>query len=314
MPNQSGGLIIAAPERWDEACFAVPAIRAMQKSGLIAGLVCREEQEVFWETVTKSQRFTYSQKTSPRELAKRLGNNWESSLVWDSKVPANAFAKAKIQKRHGPEDSPFAKLLTHPIKIAESPTEHRVRRYLNTAQELGVATDKAEFFTAAALGIPATPNSVLLCPGSDFGPSHEWTLDHWQEVAEALLEQGKNITIVGAVGGRGLGKILAARLGNDAEFFHAAPLAAAIPLLAAHQLIISADGSLPHLAAHAGSTCVTLFGPNDAVWKRPLGKRHVTVKKHVECAPCLSSKCIMDRRCQNELEVARVLKAIPPGF
>ena len=103
---------------------------------------------------------------------------------------------------------------------------------------------------------------------------------------------------------------MAERLGIDTGFFDAEPLAEVLPLLAVHELTVAADGSLPHLAAHAGSTCVTLFGPNDAVWKRPLGKRHKVVKRHVECAPCLSAACLFDGRCQTELEVARVMAAI----
>ena len=40
-------------------------------------------------------------------------------------------------------------------------------------------------------------------------------------------------------------------------------------------------------------TDVTLFGPNDPAWKRPLGKRHAVVRRHVECAPCLAARCAM---------------------
>jgi len=312
--SEGKGMLLALPERWDEACFAVPAVRALAKSGLVGGLVCREEQETFWKTVCKLRCQTFSSKTSVGDLAKRIGESWLAAFVWEDGTAAKAFAKAKIERRLGPDEGKLAKLLTHPLDIKEAATEHRVRRYINASQQLGVPVDRPEFFVAAPLGVPAEPNSVLLCPGSDFGPSHEWPLDRWQELAEALLERGKRITVAGVVGGRGLGKILAGRLGSDAEFFHASPLAASLSLLAVHQLVISADGSLPHLAAHAGSTCVTLFGPNDALWKRPLGKRHVVVKRHVECAPCLSAKCLMDSRCQNELEVANVLEAIPGSF
>jgi len=312
--SDAKGMLVAMPERWDEACFAVPAIRALAGSGLITGLVCREEQDAFWKTVCKLPRHLFSGKTSAGDLSKRIGDGWQAALVWEQGVAAKAFAKAKIERRIGPDLKALAKFLTDALDVKEAPTEHRVRIYLNTAASLGVQVDRPEFFIAAPLGVQAEPKTVLLCPGSDYGPSYEWPLDRWQELAEALLEQGKRITVAGVVGGRGLGKILAGRLGSDAEFFHASPLAASLPLLAAHQLIISADGSLPHLAAHAGSTCVTLFGPNDAVWKRPLGKRHVVVKKHVECAPCLSPKCLMDGRCQNDLEVETVLAAIPGSF
>ena len=307
-------MLVAMPERWDEACFAVPALRALVRTGLVGGLVCREEQEVFWGTVCDLQQILYSAKTKVGALVEKIGSGWEASLSWEAGVVAKAFVKAGVERRLGPDVEAMKKLLTHPMEISEGATEHRVRMYLKTCEQLGVPVDKAEYFVAAPLGVPAAPGSVLLCPGSDFGVSYEWPLDRWQELAEGLLEMGKRVTVAGVVGGRGLGKILSGRLGSEVEFFHAAPLAAALPLLAVHQLVISADGSLPHLAAHAGSTCVTLFGPNDAVWKRPLGKRHVVVKRHVECAPCLSPKCLMDGRCQTELEVAKVLAAIPGSF
>lgn len=308
------GMLVAMPERWDEACFAVPALRALTRTGLVGGLVCREEQEAFWKTVCELPQIQFSAKTKVGSLAAKIKDGWEASLVWEPGVSAKAFTKAGIERRLGPNIAELKKLLTDPMQVTEGATEHRVKMYLKTCEELGVPVDKPEYFVAAPLGVPAEPGTVLLCPESDFGQSYEWPLDRWQELAEELLEKGKCVTVAGEVHGRGLGKILVNRLGSEVDFFHAAPMGACLPLLAVYQLVICADGSIPHLAAHAGATCVTLFGPNDALWKRPLGKRHVVVKRHVECAPCLSAKCLMDGRCQTELEVKKVLDSIPKSF
>lgn len=304
------GMLLGLPERWDEACFAVPAVRALERTGLVGGLVLREEQAEFWRTVSGLPQVVFSEKTGAGKLADELRGRGEASLVWEYGIAAKAFAKASIAKRLGAEKSVPSKLLTHPLDVAEGVTEHRVRLYLKTCGEMGVAVDQPEFFAPADLGIAQEPGTVLLCPGSDFGVSHEWPLDRWEELGEALRAAGRRVTVAELVGGRGMGKMLAERLGGETGFFQAESLARALPLLAAHELTVAADGSLPHLAAHAGSTCVTLFGPNDAVWKRPLGKRHRVVKRHVECAPCLSAKCLLDGRCQIELELARVLAAI----
>lgn len=312
--SEGKGILVASPDRWDEACFLVPALRAMIASGLVTGILCRDEQSAFWKTVTNLPQINFTAKAKPAKLAKKISNEWDAALAWEEGIAAIAIAKSGIEKRLGPDEGRLYKHLTHPLVAKESPIEHRVRMYINVCMQMGIAVDKPEYFMAAPLGIPAEANTVLLCPGSDFGASHEWPLDRWQELAEELLEAGKRITVAGIVGARGLGKILAKRLGGGVEFFHAAPIEAVLPILAVHQLVIAADGSLPHLAAHAGSTCVTLFGPNDAIWKRPLGKRHVVVKRHVECAPCLSPKCLLDGRCQTELEVERVLAAIPKSF
>lgn len=309
MTTDSGGMLVAAPERWDEACFAVPALRALVASGVGAGVLCTEEQRDFWATVEGLVVVAFPAKAKPKVVAADLAGKWQASLAWEP-GGAEIFKLAGITRRLGAGDRKLAKLLTHPLTYTVGPLEHRVRHYLAAVEELGIPTARAEFFVPADLGIAPVQGAVLVCPGSDFGPNHEWSLDRWVEIGERLLESGRRVTVASVSGGRQLGKKLADRLGDRVEFFHAAPLAGALPLLAVHGLVVGADGSLPHLAAHAGATCVTLFGPNDPVWKRPLGRRHAHVWRHAECAPCLLPKCPMDLRCQDELELEKVWRVV----
>lgn len=306
----SGAMLVAAPERWDEACFAVPAIRAMIASGLATGILCEESQRKFWETITGLIIVDFPLKSKAKHAAAKIAGNWQASLAWETGFAADAFQIAKIPRRLGPDERKLKKQLTHPFGFSPKPLEHRVRFYLGAVEDLGIVTARPEFFAPAELGIEPSPGAVLVCPGSDFGANHEWPVERWVEIATALIESGRRVTVASVDGGRGLGQSLAGKLGDGVEFFHAAPLAGALPLLAVHGLVIAADGSLPHLAAHAGATCVTLFGPNDPAWKRPLGKRHAVVRRHVECAPCLSPKCAMDLRCQNELATERVMQSV----
>lgn len=306
----TGGMLIAAPEHWDEVCFAVPALRALAASGLRTGILCPEAQRKFWETVEGITVLGYPVKTRAKAVAAEISGNWEASLAWEFGFAAEVFRIAAIPRRLGADERKLKKLLTHPLGFASGPLEHRVRHYLTAVEALGIETSKLEFFAPAALGIESAAGTVLLCPGSDFGASYEWPLERWQEMGENILQSGKRITVASVNGGRGLGRKLADRLGEDVQFFQATPFAGALPLLAGHGLVIAADGSLPHLAAHAGATCVTLFGPNDPGWKRPLGRRHAVVRRHVECAPCLLARCPLDGRCQNELETARVWRAV----
>ncbi len=303
-------MLVAAPERWDEACFAVPAVRALMASGLGIGILCREEQKDFWQTLAGLEVLAFSQKQKAKAAAAEIRGKWQAALVWEPGFAADAVKIAGVPRRLGPDERKVGKLLTHPLVLSEKPLEHRVRYYLAAVEQMGIHTLNPEFFAPAAIGIEPVAGAVLLCPGSDFGASHEWPLERWLETGKNLLEAGKRVTIAGVDGGRGLGKQLAANLGEGVEFFQASPLAGALPLLAVHGLVVAADGSLPHLAAHVGGTCVTLFGPNDPAWKRPLGRRHAVVKRHVECAPCLLAKCPMDMRCQKELETGRVWAAV----
>lgn len=303
-------MLVAAPERWDEACFAVPAIRAMMAAGLSVGVLCVEAQRELWETVTGVEVLAFPARTKPKLMAVTLRDAWKAGLVWEAGTMAEAMVFAGIPRRLGPQEKKLSWQLTHPLAIAEKPLDHRVRFYLSAVEMMGMETRDPEFFAPVDIGVPPVDGAVLLSPDSDYGPSHEWPLDRWQEVAGTLREEGRRITVAGIDGCRGLGKSLAGRLGEDVEFFQASPLAGAMPLLAVHGLVIAADGSLPHLAGHVGATCFVLFGPNDPAWRRPLGRRHTVVRQPVECAPCLAAKCALDLRCQKELDVQRVLEAI----
>lgn len=302
--------MVAAPERWDEACFAVPAVRAMVAAGLGVGILCAEEQREFWTTLEGLVVIGYPAKAKAKVVAAEIRGNWQAALAWEAGFAAEVFKAAATPRRLGRNDAKLKRLLTHPLGFSVGPLEHRVRFYLSAVEELGMETAKPGFFAPIAGEIEPDQGAVLLCPGSDFGANHEWPVDRWEVVARKFLASGRRVTVASVNGGRGLGAILAEKLGDEAELFHAAPLAGALPLLALHPLLIAADGSLPHLAAHAGSTCVVLFGPNDPVWKRPLGRRHAIVRRHVECAPCLLAKCPLDLRCQEELDVKRVVRAI----
>jgi ADP-heptose:LPS heptosyltransferase len=297
---------VAAPERWDEACFTVPALRALVASGLETGVLCPASQRDFWTTVSGVRVVEYPAKVKAKQVAQEISGNWRASLAWETGLAADAFKIAAIPRRLGPSERKLNKLLTHPLGFTVGPLEHRVRYYLAAAEELGISTVQPEFFASAALGIGPAPDAVLLCPGSDFGPNHAWPVEGWVEIAKSLIANGRSITVASVDGDRGLGKTLADALGIRADFF---PAGALLPL-AGYSLVIAADGSLPHLASHAGATCAVLFGPNDPAWKRPLGRRHTIIRRHVECAPCLLPKCPLDLRCQTELALDRVWQAI----
>lgn len=302
-------MLVAAPERWDEACFAVPAVRALMASGLTVGVICLPEQREFWETLPGLK--VIERPGKPKQLAPLLAGNWQAALHWEDGFAMDAAVMAKVPRRLGPAAGRLARKLTHSLTNMGEPLDHRVRFYLSALEEMGIATGDPEFFAPADIGVVPVKNAVLLSPESDFGPSHEWLPERWLEIAHRLMDEGCRVTVAGLDERRqSAAESLAGELGDGVEFFRAEPLAGALPLLAVHSLVISADASLPHLAAHAGATCITLFGPNDPQWKRPLGRRHAVARRHVECAPCLMAKCPMDLRCQHELEVERVWAAV----
>lgn len=310
MTSPAKDLLVAAPDRWDEACFAIPAVRAIRASGLNLGLVCRHDQAPLWHTLNDLEVIAYPPKSTPKSLSSLIGKSWQAALTWHPGIAADAFKRAAIPRILGPLLPQLKSIVSHPLAGSGSPLDHRVRFYLATAEAMGIPTAQPAFFAPSSL-TPAPPQApVLLCPDSDFGASHEWKPERWYELGKALALAGHRLRIVGCHGGRELGQRLAKNLGLAAEYRSVSILADALPWLAEHRWLVAADGSLPHVASQLGVTCATLFGPNDPAWRRPLGKRHAVVRQHVECAPCQLAKCPFDGRCQNELSVDKVWAAV----
>lgn len=307
-----GEMLIAAPLRVDEACFSVPAVRALVASGLTVGVLCQESQVVFWEKISGVTVVSFPPKADVKKIAASLSEAWSAALIWEKGDAVNLIVKAQIEKRIGPEMKALRKILTHPVSVIKEPgpVEHRVRFYLSIVEKLGITTSKPEFFAPVIESRNASVGHVLLSPDSDFGPTYEWPLERWTRLAESLQESGKKLSLIGWKGGRENAKQLAQKLGGEISFHEITSSSEAFELLSTCELMISSDGSLPHVAAFLGVTCMTLFGPGDPVSRRPLGRQHGIAHRHVECAPCFLEKCPMDLRCQNDLTVERVLSLI----
>jgi heptosyltransferase-2 len=311
MPDRQGPLLVISPVRWDEACFSVPSVRALIAAGLDPLVLCAEEMREFWQSIPGLEVMTHVANAKPKFIAADLSaKKFHNALIWEASSAADAARLAKIGNRIGPAIKSLKKILTQAITIGEAATDHRVRFYLQITMQMDVESYLPEFF--APLGPPAASrgDQILLCPDSDFGSSHEWPLDRWLEIARDLIDAGKKLLLIRINTGRQLASRMAEALGDAIECKDIAAAHEAFSLFANHRFFIGADGSMPHLASHFGATCIVLFGPNDPHWKRPLGKRHTVLRHHVECAPCLLAKCPLDLRCQNELETARVAKAV----
>ncbi len=297
-------LFVATPPRWREACLSVPAMRAFQRLGVRVKVLCPDKQLAFWKASGFGDGIAYPAGASAGGIAGRL-SGVDAALLWEAGPVADACAKAGVPRRLGLPAKGLEKRLTERIErvVKPGPIEHRVRFYLDIAEELGAEGYVAENFTLVEMGVERE-GGVLLAPDSDEGPHYEWPLERWVALAGDLQEAGLE-PVVGR-GGR-LGQALAGALEGAEAVDLGFP---ALEELARYRLCVAADGALPHLAAHVGTACVVLFGPGEPEWLRPLGKRHVIVRRKVECSPCFAPKCRMDLRCQTELEAEEVKAAI----
>jgi ADP-heptose:LPS heptosyltransferase len=310
-------LLVAAPERLDDACFSDPAIRslmAMPETGQVH-VLCVDWQRSLWRTMPGVEVIGYREGAGARAIRAEIeagDAGFSAAVLWENSRAARAVRKAKIEPRFGPDVAGLAGELTTPLKIARrpGPVEHRVRDFLLLAKALGAKPFVQENFEPVDLGIEVEADSLAFVPDSDFGPSHLWPLDRWLETARlAAARLGRPVTVVDRDDGPMAGQ-LADALGELAVLEKSTTMAEDLYLIGRHRVVACVDGTAPHLAAHVGATCVVLFGPNEPSWRRPLGKRHRVLRRHVACSPCFRPDCPLDHRCMDEIPAASVISLL----
>ncbi|MEP4077730.1 glycosyltransferase family 9 protein [Haloferula sp.] len=300
-PANAEPLLVAAPLSWRDACFSLPAIRALTAAGNPISVLCPEPQSRFWKAAGFDALTAYPAGASARAIA-ALINHAPRALLWEAGPAADACAKAGVNERMGLPAPKLAKRLTHALErtVKPGPPAHDVSRFLDVAKLLGADPMKAEHF--APIECDQSNPSLLVVPESDYPSIHEWPADRWIELVKELKEAGRQITI-GSIRNGSLAHDIAKQ--SDCE---TVPLDPSDPnSFNEYPDLLGADGSLPHLAAAFGTTCAVLFGPADPELTRPLGKQHLIIRRKVECSPCFLAKCPIDLRCQKDLEVERVL-------
>mgnify|MGYP006080286099 FL=1 len=308
--SHAGATIIASPEVTDEACFSVPAVRALHYAnpGTPIYVTAPEDIAPLWETVSEVTG-VIPHNGSARKIAKEL-RDFSESLAWAPGPAAIAFSKAGIPKRIGPSTAKLEKFLTDPIVIEQKvgPVIHRVRHYLAFVEKMGAAAFEGVNFQSPPRPPAPSQTRIAIAPGSDFGPASEWDPARFCELTQRLLVN--EIYLLPSPDHPGPAKALGEALGNDVTLFDGSP-SETLDLLATCHLFIGNDGALPHLAAHMGTPSLVLFGPNEPEWKRPLGKAHVIIRKVVACSGCFLEKCQTDHRCMTEISVDEVLEIVP---
>lgn len=309
-----GDLLVVAPAQLDDACFSVPATRALAAYEMVHRLkvLCTEDQAAFWNTISVFKTISFPAQARPAAIADAVwddGGKFSAALAWEPGKAAKALTSLGIRKNFGP-----AALGRDFISISTTresgPIQHRVQDFLQVAKALGARPFHPAFFAPVDLGLETIAPSIALIPDSEYGPSSLWREASWAAVGGKLIERhGLRPTIVGP---GPAATALAAELGDSATLEQPESLDERIKVMARHKFVIACDGISPHLASHVGATCVVLFGPTDPNWRRPLGTRHVPLHHHVECAPCLLPDCPLDHRCMHAIDSDQVLDAVGP--
>lgn len=175
-----------------------------------------------------------------------------------------------------------------------------------------LTTDKANLdalYTTLSLS-PERP-AIALMAGAEFGPSKQWPIAHFRQVASELIDKGYQIWVLGGPKDHTDGESIVTRLGPYAHnLCGKTKLVDAVDLLSVVECAISNDSGLMHVAAAVGTYVHGIYGSTSEVFTPPLTENKTIHNLHLECSPCFKRVCPLGHtNCQKQLSPANILEA-----
>ncbi|PKG37741.1 lipopolysaccharide heptosyltransferase II [Psychromonas sp. Urea-02u-13] len=135
-----------------------------------------------------------------------------------------------------------------------------------------------------------------LCPGAEFGPAKQWPVEHYANVANAMINQGHQVWLFGSVKDKETTEKIKSLVDadNQSAVFNLAgetSLIEAVDLLAACKTVVSNDSGLMHVAAAVGCHVVGVYGSTSPQYTPPLAEKVDIVSTDIECRPCFKREC-----------------------
>jgi heptosyltransferase-2 len=242
-----------------------------------------------------------------------LPNSWKSALVpFFANIPIRTGYIGEF--RHG--------LINDVRRLNPLGMPRLVQRYSALAAPAGTLSTTprpslsinpdAQNSMLSRLGISLGHRALALCPGAEFGPSKRWPETHYAAVANAKLQQGWQVWLIGSAKEQLVAETINQLTGNACvNLVGLTSLEEAVDLLACANSVVSNDSGLMHIAAAVDAPLVAVYGSTDPGYTPPFSDRARIVRLGLECSPCFKRECPFGHLdCLNKLTPERVLKEL----
>jgi len=189
----------------------------------------------------------------------------------------------------------------------------------NVSRELELATTRANEEAADRvwnkLGLSGGDETIVLCPGSAFGPAKHWPTEHFGELARRIVDsQTCNVLVACGPAERENAREITRLAGRDRVVSLAdEPLSIGLTkaCLRRSRLAVATDSGPRHLAAGFAVPTIALFGSTDPRWSINYNPNEIRLNETVPCGPCVQRVCPLGHhRCMQDLRVERVFNAV----
>ncbi|TBR43205.1 lipopolysaccharide heptosyltransferase II [Marinomonas agarivorans] len=155
--------------------------------------------------------------------------------------------------------------------------------------------------------------AVCLMPGAEYGPSKQWPLQYFREVAQHFIDKNYQVWVLGGPKDKQDGDKIVNGLNNDIaiNLCGKTALVDTVDLLSAAELAISNDSGLMHVAAAVNTHVHALYGSTSEKFTPPLTEKKTIHNLHLDCSPCFKRTCPLGHTdCQKKLEPKIVIDKV----
>jgi heptosyltransferase II len=137
-----------------------------------------------------------------------------------------------------------------------------------------------------------TKKIIALCPGAEYGPSKRWPADYFAIVAQAKIQQGWQVWLLGSEKDKAAAEAInQATQQQCRDFIGHTSLTEAVDLMSLAHVVVTNDSGLMHLAAALDKNIIAIYGSTPLEYTPPLSKKAQTVRLNLPCSPCRQRVC-----------------------
>lgn len=183
-----------------------------------------------------------------------------------------------------PEDGPLPKLFS---------LENNRRRLLQ----------KLSLFTSQPV--------IALCPDAEFGPSKEWPIEHFIQIASYYGIRGYQIWILGSEKAQAYGDQIVQEADTGINLCGKATLNEIIDLLGLCNIVISNDSDLMYASIALNRPTIALYGSSTPDRTPLFAQNAHTISVNLPCSPCFRRQCpFKHTNCMAQISPALVKEKI----
>jgi len=162
--------------------------------------------------------------------------------------------------------------------------------------------------------LPGSGPRVAIAPGaSPQWPTKQWGTGRFASLARSLADEGIEVLVVGGENEKPLAAEICDHCPQARDLTGRTSIRDLTALLSKTDVLVGNDSGPAHLAAAAGASTLSIFGPTDprhSVAAHGYPGRHETFSpSHTRCAPCYRTECPYNMECMAETGEAAVFEA-----